>query len=507
MSTPSAVVVTDLTIYIPSSDAKPDTQTWHRIDKNLILDKSPRKAWLYVALAHENTLKAEDLVVIDISVGAAPPDPGSRGPWEERPGGIWVLKGQFSGMIDQAVTQVDVLFGADAVDPRPQWVLISSFLQLDGNQEAPAARLTVLRGRAEPIPAVRPALRVRENGKFKIVQISDMHMVTGVGECNDAIDAQGKDLPASDADTLTVDFVGSILDVEKPDLVVLTGDQLHHDIFDSQTALFKAVAPIIERSIPFAVVFGNHDSEGEHALPRSAQMLILQNLPLSLCNAGQEDLCGTGNYYLEVRAREPSQSSLSTLYFLDSHAGIRSNVKTPDYDCIKPSQINWFAKISQDLRKKRENDKDNQQFHQSLAFQHIPLPEFGDPDLRIYSGNRGEPTEGPSFNSRFYDALAKEGVSVLACGHDHVNDFCALLPPQMQQNGDITPHTGPWLCYAGCVGFGGYCSYDGKRYHRRSRVWELNTRAESLKTWLRVEYREDRVDELALVENGVIPDK
>ncbi|KAG7402695.1 Phosphatase DCR2 [Fusarium oxysporum f. sp. rapae] len=267
MPTPSAVVVTDLTIYIPSSDAKPDTQTWHRIDKNLILDKSPRKAWLYVALAHENTLKAEDLVIIDISVGAAPPDSGSRGPWEERPGGIWVLKGQFSGTINRAVTQVDVLFGTDAVDPRPQWVLMPSFLQLDGNPEAPVARLTVLRGRAKPIPAVRPALKVREDGKFKIVQISDMHMVTGVGECNDAIDAQGKDLPAGDADTLTVDFVGSILDVEKPDLVVLTGDQLHHDIFDSQTALFKAVAPIIERSIPFAVVFGNHDSEGEHALP------------------------------------------------------------------------------------------------------------------------------------------------------------------------------------------------------------------------------------------------
>jgi len=56
------------------------------------------------------------------------------------------------------------------------------------------------------------------------------------------------------------------LDVEKPDLVILTGDQLHHDIPDSQSALFKVVAPIIERSIPFAAVFGNHDSEGIHAL-------------------------------------------------------------------------------------------------------------------------------------------------------------------------------------------------------------------------------------------------
>jgi DNA repair exonuclease SbcCD nuclease subunit len=89
-------------------------------------------------------------------------------------------------------------------------------------------------------------------------------MGTGVGICKDAIDAHGKHLPKSEADPLTVDFIGKILDVEKPDPVVLTGDQLHHDIPDSQTALFKVVTPMIKRSIPFAVIFGNHDSEGTH---------------------------------------------------------------------------------------------------------------------------------------------------------------------------------------------------------------------------------------------------
>ena len=55
-------------------------------------------------------------------------------------------------------------------------------------------------------------------------------MVTGVGVCKDAIDAHGKYLPESEADPLTVNFIGRILDVEKPDLVVLTGDQLHYRI-------------------------------------------------------------------------------------------------------------------------------------------------------------------------------------------------------------------------------------------------------------------------------------
>jgi len=67
-------------------------------------------------------------------------------------------------------------------------------------------------------------LRVKENSKFKIVQISDMHIVTGVGVYKDAINAHGNNLPESEADPLTIDFIGKILDVEKPDLVILTRD-------------------------------------------------------------------------------------------------------------------------------------------------------------------------------------------------------------------------------------------------------------------------------------------
>ncbi|KAF4336549.1 metallo-dependent phosphatase [Fusarium beomiforme] len=445
-------------------------QIWYRIEKELILDESPRSPWLYVALKGQDMLTAEELVVIDIRVNDAPPSPSSGGSWERRPGGIWVLRGQFPGAIEKVVTQVDVLFGKDAVDPRPHWVLMLSSLKLNGKPE-----------------------------------ISDMHMVTGVGVCKDAIDAHGKDLPVSEADPLTIEFIGRILDVEEPDLMVLTGDQLHHDIPDSQTALFKAVAPIIERSIPFAVVFGNHDSEGSHALSRAAQMSILQNLPLSLCDAGPEYVDGIGNFSCEVLAREPPGNSLATLYFLDSHGGISSEIKEPDYDFIKPSQIKWFTEISQTLQKERKDSKTNNQFHLSLAFQHIPLPEFGDHRLSIHTGHRREPTEGPSANSRFYDTLVKERISVLACGHDHVNDFCALLPSQMQQNGDAAPQTGPWLCYGGASGFGGYCSYNKKRYHRRSRVFELDTKGRSLRTGMQVEYSTDKVEELVLVENGVIP--
>lgn len=235
-------------------------------------------------------------------------------------------------------------------------------------------------------------------------------------------------------------------------------------------------------------------------------MSILQNLPFSLCESGPEQVDGIGNFYLQVLAPAPSQLSLSTLYFLDSHGQIRSKIRNPDYDPIKQSQIDWFTDTAQAQRSVREKDNTDHRLHLSLAFLHIPLPEFGDRHLSIRNGYRREPSESPSFNSHFYDALVKGGISALGCGHDHVNDFCALLSQQPKQDGDRTPQPGPWLCYGGGSGFGGYCSYDGMRFHRRTRVWELDTSTGSLKTWKRVEYAMDRVDKLVLVERGAVVD-
>jgi len=213
----STSIVTDLKVCIsptkdPPSNCGLDPPTWHRVETDLYLGTLEQSAWLYVALAEEEALRAEDLVVTGIRVGGPPPF--SPTPWKSRPGGIWVQTSKFSGKTDQVVTAVDVLFGVDAVDPRPQWTLLESPLQLPAEPAVPAPRLTVLHGRIGSRPDARADLRIRENGTFKIIQFSDMHMVTGSGICKDAIDADGNRLPESEADPLTVKFMGEVLDDE-----------------------------------------------------------------------------------------------------------------------------------------------------------------------------------------------------------------------------------------------------------------------------------------------------
>lgn len=260
-------------------------------------------------------------------------------------------------------------------------------------------------------------------------------------------------------------------------------------------------------------------------------MSILQDLPYSLCQPGPENVDGIGNYYLTILAGcssdgSDSEAAVATLYLVDSHGQIPSDIKDPDYDSIKQGQIDWFTHISQSLRKTREDytkggedrhvDGHN---HFSFVFLHIPLPEYEDDNLVLAGGHRREPTERPSFNSHFYDALSSEGVMAVGCGHDHVNDFCGLLPRRQDNNGDGSKQSpdadsgqtaraqlGPWLCYGGDSGFGGYCSYGGNYYHRRTRVWELDAETGGIKTWKRVEYSPDMVDELVLVKAGDVID-
>ena len=229
-------------------------------------------------------------------------------------------------------------------------------------------------------------------------------------------------------------------------------------------------------------------------------MAILEDLPFSMCQSGPRDVDGIGNYYLQLLAAEPSQTALSTLYLLDSHGQIPSKIRNPDYDPIMRSQIDWFTSTSKTLKKEHIGES----HHLSMVFLHIPIPEYGDRSLITRGGKRREPTEGPSFNSHFYDALFDEGISALACGHDHVNDFCALLPRKQRDSTHETSQLGPWLCYGGGSGFGGYCSYGRKRFYRRTRVWEIDTSTGGLKTYKRLEYSEQEIDELVLVEGGKV---
>lgn len=257
------------------------------------------------------------------------------------------------------------------------------------------------------------------NGKFKIMQIADT-----------------QEIPAVSPDT--INLLSAALDAEKPDLVVFTGDQIkgYSSFFlgekgkkNIESTIKALIKPIEDRNIPFTMTFGNHD--GEAALKNSEQFEIYKQSPMFVYAdpAAEED---KGTFCLSI-------SDKFLIYLFDTH----SRAEGGGYSGINENQLEWYRKT----RDSYENPLP------SLAFQHIPTPEFfdvikrvkrftkgcvrayGDHKNEFYaldpqsSGLRdfmGESPAAPFKNSGQVDAFLEKGeVLGLYVGHDHNNSFVA----------------------------------------------------------------------------------
>lgn len=410
--------------------------------------------------------------------------------------GLWVKKG--TKISSSSITDLNVLFGRQSVDPRNGWKsllvplsvtdIVNSKGKLetrdemnitgtDYHQYDNEAYLFYKPRKTKKISQNLPV--VKSNGKFKILQLADMHFSTGYGKCVDPWPVYRGDISHCLADMITLDFINEVLDIEQPDFVVLTGDQIFgEECPDSETALFKLMKPIVDRSIPHAAVFGNHDDEGG-SLGREELMDVLQGIPYSLSEAGPENLSGVGNYVVDV----PGKGKISpvVMYFLDSHTYPKG--KLAGYDWIKEDQI---------MAVKSYHDEVEHMNPIELAFFHIPLQEYSPQGDKRQSGEFiGEQKEGVmagAVNTGMYSTLRDIGARFVSVGHDHCNDYC------MKGEGDDNKD-GVWMCYGGGGGEGGYAGYGGTT--RRVRLFEIDTISRDIETWTRLQ------DDPSLVVNQV----
>ncbi|KAL9230906.1 hypothetical protein vseg_006197 [Gypsophila vaccaria] len=331
--------------------------------------------------------------------------------------------------------------------------------------------------------AISTALRFKENGEFKILQVADMHYADGQKTpCLDVLPNQVKGC----SDFNTTAFIKRMIEAERPDLIVFTGDNIFgFDTTDPTKSMDAAFAPAIERRIPWAAVLGNHDQESTLTREGVMKYIVRMNNTLSLLNpAGVQKIDGFGNYNLEIAGVHGSpfqNKSILNLYFLDS--GDYSKVPLiPGYDWIKSSQKKWFLGTSKTLKNSYIAHPGGQQGSApGLVYFHIPLPEYAHISTSKITGVKQEGISSPIKNSGFFDALVKAGdVRAVFVGHDHLNDFCGTRK-----------HI--HLCYAG--GFG-YHAYGKAGWSRRARVVSVKLEkagkgvwgpVDIIKTWKRLD--------------------
>lgn len=289
-------------------------------------------------------------------------------------------------------------------------------------------------------------LRFNPQKTFKIVQFTDVHWVPGNVESEAA-----------------AEIMNEVLDAEKPDLVVYTGDLIFAK--PASQALDAALAPTIKHNIPFAVVFGNHDDEQD--MTKNQLFEYIKNKPGNLTNTTQ-GITGVTNYVLPLKSSTGNRDA-AILYFLDSNTySPLSNVK--GYDWIKLDQIDWYKKTSDSFKKENSGNP-----LPAVAFYHIPIPEFSDAitsDTARFVGTRKEKVSSPKLNSGLFTAMMEQGdIIANFVGHDHVNDYVAYWNGILLGYGRFT---------------GGKTVYNDIPGGNGARVIELKEGSRSLKTWERL---------------------
>lgn len=132
-------------------------------------------------------------------------------------------------------------------------------------------------------------------------------------------------------DTKTVNVMYSILDSERPNFVVLNGDLISCEQSapeNTNVLINRIMGPLINRNIPFAATFGNHDaSKTCNTRSMSEYMWGVKGTngkKLSFTTSsvpGGHDEVGTSNYFVPVYSSTDSTRLAMILWFFDSKGG------------------------------------------------------------------------------------------------------------------------------------------------------------------------------------------
>lgn len=250
---------------------------------------------------------------------------------------------------------------------------------------------------AQPVSS----LRFDKNGELRIVQYTDTHIEP----------RKGKNL-----DVYTT--IEKVMASEKPDFVVLTGDIVTES--DPQEAYGK-LAAIFERTrTPWAVIFGNHDSE--HNLSRQNLAAWVETLPFCV-NKNVENTVGYSNFILPVIGKENKPAA--QLYFMDSNAYSTLKPTVGGWGWFTHEQVGWYREQSRKLTLSNGGTP-----YPALAFFHIPLPEYTaawNNTLNPPIGVRNEDECSPEINTGMFAAMLESGdVMGTFVGHDHINDYIGV---------------------------------------------------------------------------------
>lgn len=296
---------------------------------------------------------------------------------------------------------------------------------------------------------------LRADGEVKIMMLSDIHIGGGCWTYK--------------KDRKTVYEVISMLQQEKPDLVILGGDNtfaVPGPVFNGGGTLnnnmaAKDVLEIFEHEgVYFTTVFGNHDTEAFGYTDRVHLAKTYESERWRYCVFHSEfsdreaSRPSVTNQLLAVRNADGSVRKLVLL--MDTNDYIDGSIASSmnwRYDTIHPAQVDWARDAV--LSVSRKAGLPEGETLKTLCFFHIPIGEYEsayralaangfqstdgceyvegiwdekvDAEMggRIWFGGCQRTEEDPNDLDGFFETLGPDGLNALEacfCGHDHVNN-------------------------------------------------------------------------------------
>lgn len=267
----------------------------------------------------------------------------------------------------------------------------------------------------------KPVLKCQPDGVFKVLMMSDLQ-------------------DGAQMDARTIALSEKMLQIEKPDLVIIGGDCIAGydgsvQTLENMKKAMSQVASVFEKNrVPWAVVLGNHDTEhsDKFVFTRKDMIRSYMTYPYNMNKPGPKDIHGAGNDCLSIKDSN-GKKPIFNIWLLDSGmyapASVQEFAKTLpkdkadngwyQYDWIHTDQVWWYYQSSLRMEK-RYGAK-----IPGLMYFHMPIREFLDVvDTKRAVGDRYEGVGCSSVNSGLMASILERGdVKGIFCGHEHVNNF------------------------------------------------------------------------------------
>lgn len=300
-------------------------------------------------------------------------------------------------------------------------------------------------------------LRFSDSGSFRVLMLSDIQ-------------------ESASYDERSLKSVCALLDSAKPDLVILGGDNCYGpeiNSFDDLKAFLEVfTAPMEERKIPWAHVFGNHDHDVPCDIEKQQQ--LYEAYPMCVSSHTDSSVHGKSNFVLPIYDRHGKDVVFNVW-------GMDTNNLAEELDALVPSgdmqksaqlpkntlgigrwstiyfdQLMWYYNTSCDIENKCGKKI------LGMLCMHIAPQEFtmaaANPDICVKNGNYGEMLDSGCVNSGIFSLILQRGdIKTISCGHTHMNDFEA-------------EYCGVRMCWDACAGYRCY----GTDEIRGGRLFEIS---------------------------------